>query len=453
MSIDKNLFPYDLAVVSIMKNVSTYVEEWLDYYLLAGVNHFFIYDNDSEDNFKEVLQPYIDAGLVTYIFYPGKVSQIPVYNAAVRDFKFFCRYIAFIDADEFIFPHSKPTITEVTDEILADNPKAAALGINWRLFGSNGQEKADYSRGVLERFTARDANLNNHVKTIADPRKIKFLSNPHYAVYFKGYFSVDENGRIFTGPFNEEKTADKISINHYHTKSREEYEKKIALGRPTVLATRTMEDFASHDLNDVFDDSILKYRDERLKLLVPEDSNIIEIFSERNQIDFNKILKAVTSNLLPAFEEDDTKKFLDNPTNRFEYFNMLVKFLDEVPEDFLNGKFEIFLICLNMSTYLKETFVDEELGNLLEEFSLYAIHKLLKIGLSTPEVQLLITELPHILALSYPIMEKIRADSFNIIKKFRDIQRFVIDEDSWENFVRLDYLINLIKIFDNYNNK
>ena len=43
MSVDKNLFLYDLAVVSIMKNEARYVKEWLDYHLLAGVNHFFIY--------------------------------------------------------------------------------------------------------------------------------------------------------------------------------------------------------------------------------------------------------------------------------------------------------------------------------------------------------------------------------------------------------------------------
>ena len=104
MSVDKNLFLYDLAVVAIMKNEGPYIKEWLNYHLLAGVNHFFIYDNESEDNLKEILQPYIDAGLVTYIFYPGEMIQTPAYNDAVNDFRFFCRYMAFIDADEFILP-------------------------------------------------------------------------------------------------------------------------------------------------------------------------------------------------------------------------------------------------------------------------------------------------------------------------------------------------------------
>ena len=155
MSVDKNLFLYDLAVVAIMKNETPYVKEWLNYHLLAGVNHFFIYDNESEDNLKEILQPYIDAGLVTYIFYPGEMIQTPAYNDAVNDFRFFCRYMAFIDADEFILPVSKPTISEVLDEVFSYNQSIAGLAINWQYYGSNGLTKADFSKGVLERFTRR----------------------------------------------------------------------------------------------------------------------------------------------------------------------------------------------------------------------------------------------------------------------------------------------------------
>ncbi len=452
MSVDKNLFLYDLAVVAIMKNESPYIKEWLDYHLLAGVNHFYIYDNESEDNFKEVLKPYIDAGLVTYIFYPGKVRQKPAFNAAVRDFKFNCRYMTFIDADEFIFPHSKPTIIEVVDDVLADNSKAAALGINWRLFGSNGQEKADYTRGVLERFTARDAEVNIQIKTIADPRTINFIDNPHSAVYFNNFHSVNEHGKPFAGPFNEEKTADKISINHYYTKSREEYAKKVQRGRSDIIIPRTMEEFSDNDKNDIQDDGILKYRDERLKLLVPEGSDIVEIFSEINQVDFDRLLKAVTSNLLPTFEEEGIKKFFDNPTNRFEYFDMLIKFLNEAPQDLFKGKIETFLNCLAVSTYLKETFIDEELGNLFEEFALYSIYKSLFSTFSIYELKLLIKELPRIFSLQYPIVEKIRAKCLRGISDFRDMHS-VFNVGSWKDFVHLDYLINMLRVFDNYNHK
>ena len=262
--VDKNLFLYDLAVAAIMKNEEPYVNEWLDYYLLAGVDHFYIYDNESTPEFKKILQPYIDAGIVTYTFYPGKVRQMEAYLDAVKRFKFQCRYMAMIDGDEFIFPKSKSTINEVVNEVIGDNKNFSGLAINWVIFGSNGQEKADLTRGVLERFTARAANVHTTVKTIINPRRVRFWTQPHNPIYFDGCFAVSENGNIVPGYSIENNTAEKICVNHYNTKSREEWEKKVARGRSDVPTKNKLEDFKWRDKNDVFDDEILKYRDARL---------------------------------------------------------------------------------------------------------------------------------------------------------------------------------------------
>ncbi|MBR2734192.1 MAG: glycosyltransferase family 2 protein, partial [Selenomonadaceae bacterium] len=47
--VDRNLFAHDLAIAAILKNEGHYIKEWLDYHLLAGVDHFYLYDNDSTD--------------------------------------------------------------------------------------------------------------------------------------------------------------------------------------------------------------------------------------------------------------------------------------------------------------------------------------------------------------------------------------------------------------------
>ncbi|MBQ3442569.1 MAG: glycosyltransferase family 92 protein [Selenomonadaceae bacterium] len=59
MSVDKNLFLYDLAVVAIFKDEARYLREWLDYHLAAGVEHFYLYNNDSSDDYATVLAPYV----------------------------------------------------------------------------------------------------------------------------------------------------------------------------------------------------------------------------------------------------------------------------------------------------------------------------------------------------------------------------------------------------------
>ena len=92
--------------------------------------------------------------------------------------------MAFIDDDEFILPKNNKIISEVIDEIINDKLNICALRVHWHCFGSNNLEKADYSKGVLERFTRRapdDYVHNRGLKVIANPRKIKYWDNPHDA--------------------------------------------------------------------------------------------------------------------------------------------------------------------------------------------------------------------------------------------------------------------------------
>ena len=117
MSVNKNLFPYDLAVVAIFKDEAHYLREWLDYHLVAGVDHFYLYNNDSTDNFTEVLAPYVAANIVTLIDFPGRAMQMPAYEDALEKFRFTCRYMAIIDLDEFIFPKTNQSIAEVVDHV------------------------------------------------------------------------------------------------------------------------------------------------------------------------------------------------------------------------------------------------------------------------------------------------------------------------------------------------
>ncbi|MBR4384235.1 MAG: glycosyltransferase family 92 protein, partial [Selenomonadaceae bacterium] len=269
---DKNLFPYNLAVAAIFKDEAPYLKEWLDYHLLAGAEHFYLYNNDSSDDYEKILAPYAEANFVTLIHWPGQIMQMPSYNDALNRYRFFCRYMAFIDLDEFIFPKTNQSIVEVADEIFSRDSKTAALGINWQIFGSNGHDSADYSKGVLERFTRRAPSDwhetekkipmdNLYVKSVINPRRANFFGSAHYANYFEDFYSVNENGEKFFGSDNTPVTAQKIVVNHYYTKSREEFLNKVNRGRAEVSFNYlNAEIFARRDRNEIFDDGILKYR-------------------------------------------------------------------------------------------------------------------------------------------------------------------------------------------------
>ena len=245
--------------------------------------------------------------------------QYPAYDDALDKFRFDCRYMAFIDLDEFIYPKTGQSIAEVVDEILSPIPEAAGLGINWQCFGSNGQEKADYSRGVLERFTRRakcdwsrtaEAGGNFYKKVIDNPRLIRYRSSPHFSVYFCGKATVNSNGE-FIPPWygNRPILADKIVINHYHTKSKEEFLLKQSKGRADGNTMGLpIEVFYLFDRNDEFDDGILKYRAARMKNSFHEDDN-----TRANRV-ANTLIQTLTqcspSNAPAEFFTDKLETFL-----------------------------------------------------------------------------------------------------------------------------------------------
>ena len=413
MATDKNLFLYDLSVVAIMKNEAPYVKEWLDYHLAAGVNHFYIYDHESTDNFKEVLQPYINAGIVTYTFYPGECRQMEAYIDAVHRFRFFSRYMAWIDADEFIFPQNNKSVVEVVDEILNDKLQSGGLGINWRTFGSNFLETADYSKGVLERFTRRAENDSETIKSLANPRKVKVFMQPHAPIYFEGCFAINENGGVVPLVTNKPPTVNKIVVNHYYTKSKEEYLRKIQRGRVDILDnTYNTKTFENRDYNEVFDDSILKYRENRLKM----GGGTLG-----RPINYQQLYIALLQNLSQTFVQN-------------------------VPPAFYQGKMETFLTCWKLAEYLREKILDKQAGDFFAEAALVAVYKTLQVNFSIADLRLLFNELPNLLTLNYSSIKNIRAACINILPQFMNIFRV---HNAWQDFTELEFLLNMLKTFDN----
>ncbi|MBQ3402374.1 MAG: glycosyltransferase family 92 protein [Synergistaceae bacterium] len=261
-----------LAFVLTAKNEAPYIKEWLDFHIKQGVSHFIIYDNESTDNLREVLEPYVKAGTVTYRELKGKNRQVDAYNMAVFEYKHKFRYMAFIDADEFVFVRSSVggasgSLYSFVDDFMTSHKNAGGIGINWLVFGSNGHITKPEG-GVLENFTrcaTRNFDPNHLIKTICDPMKVFFLYDPHHAVFRKGYQTLDENGEIITGSVTSEVHYEKVRINHYFTKSKEEFISKRNRGiafetwfmSPMI---RPMSDFDSHDRNEFIDTDILSRR-------------------------------------------------------------------------------------------------------------------------------------------------------------------------------------------------
>ena len=254
---------HELAVVVIVKNEEPYIREWIEYHRLAGISHIYLYDNGSTDKTAEYVRPYADEGFVTMTYFPGRGMQTAAYNDALKKYGKDCRYMAFIDADEFLFslkPDRK--LPEVVEEIMKENPKACGLAVNWAMFGSAGFKECPKSGGVLSNYVYRAGpgeRGTDCVKTIVRPETVYRYNHPHFPEYMLGGFSVDENGRRAEGSRNPGPEPVRIRVNHYFTKSEEEWTERRKIGKADKKDEkdiRTIDEFYRHDNNDIFDDSM-----------------------------------------------------------------------------------------------------------------------------------------------------------------------------------------------------
>lgn len=249
--------------MAIVKNEALYIEEWINYYRSIGVDHVYIYDNESTDNLKEVLEKY--GTKVTYREFRGKARQMDAYNDVLNKFGNDCHYLAFIDADEYLYVKNQATTLKALLDTYFSNVNVGGLVVNWQLYGSSGYEKAPKGL-VTNNFVYRaksNFERNRHVKSIVDPRKTAgFINDPHAPYYLPKCYAVNEKKKRIDGPFTRVVAVDYIQINHYFTKSKAEFILKKNRGQATSEPQRTVKDFEEHDKNDVLDESLRIYNNE-----------------------------------------------------------------------------------------------------------------------------------------------------------------------------------------------
>lgn len=116
-------------------------------------------------------------------------------------------------------------------------------------FGDNGYDEVDVEYSVIKRFTKRGLMSDPHIKTIVKLDKCDYFHVHHHIGK-----CVDSNRkRIDNTPFNYNGPIDVIQINHYFTKTKKEFIKKVNRGRADTGTFRSMSEFDKHNLNEIED--------------------------------------------------------------------------------------------------------------------------------------------------------------------------------------------------------
>ena len=213
------------AVCAIAKDEPAYyVEEWLDWHRKQGVDKFFIYDNggwDASLNKRDMeVRSWTDN------------VQIRAYNHCLR-----CcdnaDYLAFIDLDEFIMGSVLERLPSVKN----------ALILNWKVYGTSGLEWNPYGRqmGVFKCYMPASNTMNSYVKSIVRPKKMTSMI-VHNGSCVNNGTQEDFDGKMENyGSFNPINKYPEAWINHYFTRSVEDWRHKAARGHHTTMGKKKYE--------------------------------------------------------------------------------------------------------------------------------------------------------------------------------------------------------------------
>ena len=228
---------YNVSVCAIFKNEAPYLREWIEFNHLIGIEHFYMYNNNSEDDYLSILQPYIEKGLITLVQWPHNQMQMESYKDCIEKFASETKWLGFIDIDEFIVPKSTDNIY---DFLKPFERKAGSVNIYWRLYGTSGLMDRDLNGLVSEDFKVcwpKYCDIGKCFYNTAfgfnpDSKNSAQLHHKFWA-NFKGKDIPPVNiyNHICVGNRNIADTPDfPIQINHYFTKSYKEYAMKRAKG-------------------------------------------------------------------------------------------------------------------------------------------------------------------------------------------------------------------------------
>jgi len=212
-------YMWDLSVCAIFQNEAQWLQEWIEYHRLIGVEHFLLYDHYSTDNWREVLEPYIECGLVEVVDWSDQPRQIwraqnPAYDHALEYLRGISHWVAFIDIDEFM-------VVEHTDsmvEFLQDYEEYGGVALTWRGFGTSGVDHLEPGELLIEKLDQCAKRVGGWFKSIVQPELTVAAVTCHHFAFRNELYSVDPLYNRTNGPTHWT-IYQKAWINHYRLRT------------------------------------------------------------------------------------------------------------------------------------------------------------------------------------------------------------------------------------------
>jgi len=235
---------YYLSIGAIFKNEANSIEEWLNHYIKRGVQHFYLINDNSTDNFLQVIEPYLDFitlfdfDKTTDIYIPGG-RQSAAYHKCFSPIMKESEWFLICDIDEYVWC---PNGFCLKKELESLNDVYDCVNLVGPHFGSNNHRTQPSE--IVNSFTRRQIlscdckHIHEHnIENFLDPIVKQMVKSN--SVEFFGIHTHVLNGKYKY--LNEKKIPlnnRKFRLNHYMTQSEERWKNNL---KKTDAASRRLE--------------------------------------------------------------------------------------------------------------------------------------------------------------------------------------------------------------------
>ena len=259
----------DLAICAIFQNEAPWIKEWIEFHKLVGVQHFYLYNNLSTDDYQSVLAPYVASGEVELVEWPYRNQpsdvaewtriQCGAYQDALQKAKNskVC-WLAILDLDEYLFAVQEDNIVD----FLNKHVDQAGLLVNWQMYGTSFVKKIPSNQLMIETLTLKaptDYAENAFIKSIVRPHKVLEINDPHKVVYSPRAQGMNSDRFVFRNSIAPYIVVDKIRINHYWSRDEEYFKTRKMPRRQSWLEGASGQINRLANLNAVEDKAIFRF--------------------------------------------------------------------------------------------------------------------------------------------------------------------------------------------------
>ena len=151
----------EIVLGTMFKNCAKYLENWIKYHKSIGIQHFYLYDNESNDTelLHEVCEKYKSIVTLTrwpfpYVRKPSGISgQTTAQNQCIYKYGHNCSWIGLTDLDEYIFSKESSLIN-----VLKANKEKDIGGFLMPCMWFGCSFHVEYENDFLEKLVYRKQN-------------------------------------------------------------------------------------------------------------------------------------------------------------------------------------------------------------------------------------------------------------------------------------------------------